>query len=55
MKATKIDQLFNVDFCGLLRKHEVYVLGCRKEAQGALCSKWGFTRTFPGNQDVGVK
>ena len=22
---------------------------------GALCFEWGFTRTFPGNQDVAVK
>ena len=21
---------------------------------GALCFEWGFTRTFPGNQDVAV-
>ena len=22
---------------------------------GELCFEWGFTRTFPGNQDVAVK
>ena len=22
---------------------------------GALCFEWGFTRTFPGNQDLTVK
>ena len=28
-----------------------YVSKCRG---GALCFEWGFTRTFPGNQDVAV-
>ena len=23
--------------------------------RGALCFEWGFTQTFPGNQDVAVK
>ena len=26
-----------------------------KKGGGALCFEWGFTRTFPGNQDVAVK
>ena len=26
-----------------------------KGGSGALCFEWGFTRTFPGNQDVAVK
>ena len=25
------------------------------QPDGALCFEWGFTRTFPGNQDVEVK
>ena len=25
------------------------------EGVGALCFEWGFTQTFPGNQDVAVK
>ena len=27
----------------------------RGPGPGALCFEWGFTRTFPGNQDVAVK
>ena len=27
----------------------------KKPGRGALCYEWGFTRTFPGNQDVAMK
>ena len=29
--------------------------GWKHRGGGALCFEWGFTRTFPGNQDVAVK
>ena len=50
-------------------KHELYLKATKsqKVSEGvqksnakknppmALCFEWGFTRTFPGNQDVAVK
>ena len=40
----------NANFCLFLVLKHAGIGG-----EGALCFEWGFTRTFPGNQDVAVK
>ena len=42
-----------MDFFG--RSGVQFGVGTGGKGAGALCFEWGFTRTFPGNQDVAVK
>ena len=37
------------------KEHKQEAQYAQKGEGGALCFKWGFTQTFPGNQDVAVK
>ena len=34
---------------------DLYIFLILRRREGALCFEWGFTRTFPRNQDASVK